>query len=162
MTTAPTPGWRQLRRRRRGPHHDGPGHDEGTGHDRGAPTTTSQPEGPIAITSVDFGFQGVPAELPAGEHEVTFTNAGTELHELVIFRNPDGLTLEEIHALGPQGAAERVELAGIAFAEPGRPAPEPLAVALTPGEYEVVCFIPTPTDGQPHFSHGMHTTINVT
>jgi hypothetical protein len=124
-----------------------------------APTTA--PAGPIAVTSVDYGFEGVPAELPAGRHELNFTNAGTEVHELVIFRNPEALSLEELHALGPEGAAERVELAGLAFAEPGQPSPEPLVVELTPGEYEVVCFIPTPTDGQPHFAHGMHTTITV-
>jgi hypothetical protein len=79
----------------------------------------------------------------------------------VIFRNPEQLSLEELHTLGPEGAVQRVELAGIAFAEPGQPAPEPLVVDLAPGEYEVVCFVPTPTDGQPHFAHGMHTTITV-
>jgi pimeloyl-ACP methyl ester carboxylesterase len=130
-----------------------------------APTTESPPTtapSAIEIVAVDFGYQRVPTRLPAGSYDVTFTNHGSELHELLIFRNPDRLSLEQIHDLGPQGAVERIEVVGLVFADPGQSAPAPLVATLTPGEYEVVCFVPTPTDGRPHFAHGMHTTITVT
>jgi hypothetical protein len=32
---------------------------------------------------------------------------------------------------------------------------------LEAGTYEVVCFIPAAEDGQPHFAHGMHRTLEV-
>jgi hypothetical protein len=126
-------------------------------------TTVAPPAGPMVVdvTARDFGFEGLPTELAAGSYEFHFRNTGAELHELVIFRNLEGLSLEELHALGPQGVVEKVELVGIVFADPGQPAPDVIVADLAPGEYEVVCFIPTPTDGQPHFAHGMHAVITV-
>lgn len=132
-----------------------------------APTTTVPPASTttvpseLTVTAVDFGFEGLPAELPAGDYTIHFDNEGDELHELLVYRNPDGLTPEEIHELGPTGAPDRIEIIGILFAEPGQPAPNPMVTSLTPGDYEVICFIPTPIDSRPHFAHGMHTEFTV-
>jgi plastocyanin len=117
----------------------------------------------IDVVGADFSFEGVPSELPAGTYEVTFTNEGTEMHEVFIFLNPEGIPLQELFDLGPEeGMSKIVPVMEMPlFAEPGASSPEPATIELEPGEYEVVCFIPTPTDGNPHFHHGMHTTITV-
>jgi uncharacterized cupredoxin-like copper-binding protein len=132
-----------------------------------APTTeTPTTEAPaqdetIEVTAKDFEFQGIPEELPAGTYKFHFANAGEEPHELLIFKNPEGLSLEEIMALGPEEGPKHVEVATMTFAEPSKSTKKPAVAALTAGEYEVVCFIPTPTDNKPHFQHGMHATITV-
>jgi uncharacterized cupredoxin-like copper-binding protein len=127
------------------------------------PTTTTAPvphEGDLAVIADDYRFDDLPAVIAAGTHTVRFENRGSETHELFLFRNPDGLTLEEIAELGPQGAPQAVELAGLVIVGPGQAA-DPVEVDLAPGEYEVACFIPTPTDGRAHFEHGMHARITV-
>jgi plastocyanin len=128
-------------------------------------TTTTEAEatetGPFHVTAKEFAFSGLPKRVAAGKHTFTFTNAGKESHELVIFKNPKGLTPEELFALGPEGSKTAVELAGMVMAGPGEDAEEAIEADLSAGTYEVICFIPTPVDGKPHFSHGMHTTIEV-
>lgn len=129
-----------------------------------APTTTEAPvsaSGPFHITAKEFEFDGVPEQVDAGSHTFSFSNDGSEPHELLIFRNTEGLSLEEIAALGPVDSKAHIEVGGMVVAAPGADAEAPMQVELTPGEWEVVCFIPTPTDGQAHAAHGMHTTITV-
>lgn len=129
-----------------------------------ASTTTEAPvsaTGPFEITAKEFAFEGVPSQVDAGTHTFTFTNDGAEPHELLIFRNTEGLSLDEIAALGPVESKQHIQVAGMVVAAPGGSAEAPIQVDLTPGEWEVVCFIPSPTDGQAHSAHGMHTTITV-
>ncbi len=129
-----------------------------------ASTTTEAPvseTGPFAVTAREFEFEGVPTQVDAGSHTFTFTNEGGEPHELLIFRNTEGLSLAEIAALGPVDSKAHMELGGMVVAAPGASAESSMQVELTPGEWDVVCFIPTPTDGQAHSAHGMHTTITV-
>jgi hypothetical protein len=126
------------------------------------PTTTAAPEpheGPIDVTLVDYGFEGLPGLVAAGPHTVTVTNEGTETHELFLFANPDDLTLEEIHALGPEGAPQAVAIEGLVYVGPGET--KTFDADLPPGEYEAVCFIPAASDSRPHFAHGMHAVIQV-
>ena len=117
--------------------------------------------GPFAVTAREFEFQGVPEQVAAGTHTFTFTNEGAEPHELLVFRSTEGLSLDEIAALGPVDSRAHTEVAGMLVAAPGAAAESSMQVELTPGEWEVVCFIPTPTDGRAHSAHGMHTTITV-
>lgn len=37
-----------------------------------------------------------------------------------------------------------------------------MTITLTPGVYEVVCFLPAASDGTAHFQPGMHLTLTVT
>ena len=83
------------------------------------------------------------------------------MHEISIFRNPDHLSLAKLFELGPVGIKDAVEMAGTLISGPGAAADQELTVTLTPGEYDVVCFIPATSDGKPHFSHGMHRTLEV-
>jgi hypothetical protein len=77
-----------------------------------------------------------------------------------LFRNPDGVPLDELLAAGPGGADDLIEPAGKVIAGPGQTGEE-IEVVLEPGTYEVVCFFPTPIDGRAHFEHGMHRTVEV-
>lgn len=124
-------------------------------------TTTSTPPARIDIVATDYEWSGLPDELPAGTYPMSFVNEGAEVHEISIFRNPEDLPLDELFALGPEGMEEVVEPVGMLISAPGTPAEEEVEITLTPGEYEVVCFVPAASDGRPHFDHGMHRTLTV-
>lgn len=126
-----------------------------------APTTTAAAPTRLDIVATDYEWSGLPDELPAGTYPMSFMNNGAEAHEIAIFRNPSRLALEEIHQLGPVGMKESVEMVGMLISGAGTPAAEEITITLTPGEYEVVCFIPAASDMQPHFAHGMHRKLVV-
>jgi len=49
--------------------------------------------GVVAIRAVDYGYQGVPGTVPAGEVRLSFTNASeAEGHEVSLFRINDGVS----------------------------------------------------------------------
>ena len=152
-------------------------------------TTEAADAGPVEVTLVDYGFQGLPNSVAAGT-KFTVTNSSTaELHEFVAFKLPESETrsAEELLALpeeegqaaiggppaavliGPPGGGEMIAAVGDGtLSEPGR--------------YLVACFIPTGADpqayleaseesqegppqvegGPPHFTKGMRAEITVT
>ena len=153
-------------------------------------TTTSAAEAPaedgeaVEVKGVDYAFQGLPKEVPAGT-EFTFTNASDkEAHEMVLFKLPEGETrpLEELLAL-PEEEAGKVTGPPIAVsvaAMPGSEGEMALGESLTveePGRYIALCGIPVgadpekmaeamehpedgpppagENDGPPHFTQGM-------
>lgn len=125
----------------------------------------------ITVTAVDYGFEGFPADLPAGVLGIAFSNEGEEFHELVVLRRNDGVeqSFEEILGLGEEEGQSLVTEAGGTFAPPGRSSSA--LVELEPGEYAAVCFIPvgsTPesegsegSEGPPHFTQGMIAEFSV-
>lgn len=52
-------------------------------------------------------------------------------------------------------------MVGTLLSGPGTAADHELTVTLTPGEYQVVCFVPATSDGEAHFKHGMHRILTV-
>lgn len=114
----------------------------------------------LDVVAVEYGWSGIPDELPAGQYPVSFRNDGTEAHEVSIFRNPDQIPLDELLRLGPEGMGSSVDVVGSLIAGAGQSADHELVVTLEPGTYEVVCFIPAP-DNRAHFEHGMHRTLEV-
>jgi hypothetical protein len=49
--------------------------------------------GLVGVHAVDYGYQGVPRTLPAGERRFSFTNdSQAESHELTLFRINDGVS----------------------------------------------------------------------
>jgi hypothetical protein len=109
----------------------------------------------IDITAVDWAFGGVPLVVPAGHVAFRVTNAGNEMHEMLIARKIEGATQSweenaQIATAGEDdsaldGIVEEVthawiptsDTAGIAYAD------------LMPGEYVAVCALPVGTN------HGM-------
>ena len=114
-----------------------------TGSPAASPATT------ITVTGVDYAFEGVPTSVPAGT-SFSFTNAGTELHELVVMRKNEGVTesFQEILALPEEEGITKVTVLGGVVAGPGESAPAPVPVSEV-GEYVVICFIPQGTTTLP-------------
>ena len=124
----------------------------------------------VAVTAVDYAFQGVPATVPAGNVAFELTNGGSEQHEMIIFRKADGVTqsIEEILELPEEESESLVVFAGAAFAPPGESGGS--LTNLEPGQYGMVCFIPVGSvgdanpeevEGPPHLSQGMFAEFSV-
>jgi hypothetical protein len=120
----------------------------------------------LEVQGVDYGFEGLPAELAAGRVAVRFTNATEhdEPHELVLFRIQDGVTepIEDLLALPEEEAFSKVTPVGVVFAD--APGSEAAAMFdLEPGRYAAICFIPIGggEDGPPHFTGGMVAELEV-
>ena len=114
-----------------------------------------QPPGPnvVTIVATDYAF-GMPDTLPPGLTTLRLANTGAEVHHSVLVKLAAGKTLADF-----QAAAETTPTpAWMSF--PGSPgAIEPndtsnTTMVLTPGQYVLVCFIPSP-DGVPHVAKGM-------
>jgi hypothetical protein len=124
-----------------------------------APNTSAPPER-LDVVARDYDWSGIPDRLPPGSYPLTLRNAGSELHEIQVFRNTEKLSLAELFALGPVEMGAHVELAGGVLVTPGSTSDEKV-LQLAEGSYEVVCFVPAAADQRPHFEHGMHRTITV-
>lgn len=125
--------------------------------------------GKVATTAVEYAFQGVPATVPAGATSFDLTNGGKELHEMIVFRKNDGVTMsfDELLALDQEEAQKNVSNVVANFAPPG--GADYGVAELTPGQYVMVCFVSvgsTPdneeADGPPHFTQGMKAEFTVT
>jgi len=125
--------------------------------------------GSLDAVAIDYGFEGVPATLPAGTTIVTLDNqsAAGEFHELTIARINDGVTetVEQILAMSATDAAARVSLAASASAEVG--ALGGATIDLVPGRYLYACFVPMGSigaqegTGDPHYRAGMYGEFTV-
>ena len=121
----------------------------------------------LDVTAVDYGFQGMPADLEPGKYAIVFTN-GTkkgEFHELAMFTPKDATqSLDELLAL-PEGEGEdATEEVGGTFAPPGQKGVA--FVEITDGPVYYACFVPEGSgegkeDGAPHFTLGMKGEIAI-
>lgn len=140
----------------------------------------------VEVTAVDYGYEDLPATVPAGTTLTLANDSEVELHELVAFRLPDGenravgelVTLPEAELLPTLG-----EPATVLLAPPGGeqiPAVGDGTLA-EPGRYAIVCVIPTGADpgayldaaaesdggppdvpgGPPHIANGMFAELVV-
>jgi hypothetical protein len=147
-------------------------------------SAAASPAGPaITVTARDYLFEGLPTSVPAGT-SLTLTNAGTELHELIVVRKNDGVTQtwDELIAL-PEGESDQyVTFLGVLIADPGADGASPedgsTSILLdTEGDYLAICFIPEgmtsmaqamaspdpgASFGPPHFLLGMRQEFAVT
>jgi len=142
------------------------------------PTTEAQiapPEIQGAIDLVDFSFEGLPAELPAGPHTWAITDTGEQLHEIVIYQQAPGVpyaVIESIFLALPEATPTGIEATPGAMASPEAGAPPPftaiggvapmspgvinyLEIELAAGDHFAICFIPDAETGAPHFALGM-------
>jgi hypothetical protein len=118
----------------------------------------------LDVTGVDYGFEGLPEEVPAGRVAIRFTN-GTEMdepHEFVLFKRNEGTTepIEDLLALPQDQAMSKLTMAGMAFAM----TPASASVTMTEleaGDYVAVCMLPTDGDGPPHAMGGMTAEFTV-
>lgn len=136
----------------------GIGGDEGEDEEEAA---TEPLEGAqvIEVSAVDFAFEGIPSEVPAGATSFRMSNDGEAAHEMFMARLGEGVDLDELLARDEEPSPEEAEDVGSTFAAPGESAF--LNVEdLTPGTYAVICFIPGP-EGKSHYELGMKNTFTV-
>lgn len=136
---------------------------------RAAGSNTADQAPPVAsmvLRLIDYTFT-FEAPLTAGRHTIRVENAGTEPHDVALFKLAPGVTLEDVRiSLNPESARrtqqqsdQRLPVAslgslagGVAAIAPGMQAF--FEANLTPGEYVLVCFVTAP-DGRSHIEHGM-------
>lgn len=116
-----------------------------------------EPGAPDArITFTDYAFN-VTGELAAGERTIlASTDPGaTEPHEVVVVRLASGKTVADVnewmHTM--EGPPPGEFIGGVTGIDPGHS--NSFTVTLTPGEYALLCPIPSNQDGQPHSMKGM-------
>jgi hypothetical protein len=126
-----------------------------------SPATPLPATGPFTVTATEYAFDGLPATMAAGPQTINFTNRGTEPHELFLYRNTEGRSVDELFAMGPIAVQDHVQVGGKALVGPGQTADPPLQVDLAPGDWEAICFMPAAGDGRPHADHGMHALLRV-
>jgi len=127
-----------------------------TGTDSAVPL----PRADMTITLVDYGF-GMSQPLVAGKQVIRVRNAATQFHEIFLVRLAPGKTVNDVPAWvhDPAGPPPAVPLGGLTPISSG--VALNITVDLAPGEYGLICFIPDPGDGKPHFVHGMMRQITV-
>lgn len=114
----------------------------------------------LDVTGIDYGFEGLPEELPAGTAAVRFTNRTSheEPHELIIAKRNDGTTesLDELAEMNPDELMEKVTMAGVAFADAADSSSTSF-MELEPGTYVAICTIPVGggESGPAHATSGM-------
>jgi uncharacterized cupredoxin-like copper-binding protein len=114
---------------------------------------SSDDEGTVAVTLVDFSVTPDPDSAPAGETTFDVTNDAEQVHEFVVFQTDlaaDQLPTDESGDVDEAG--EGVELVDeIEDIEGG--STQSLTVNLDAGSYVLICNIPG------HYRQGMHASF---
>jgi len=172
--------------------------DDGASTTAAAPTTTAAPAttaaptttqgaSVLSVTAVDYGYDGLPATVPAGTTIALANDSSTELHEFVAIRLPDDETrsADELVHLPPAELQAFFPLVETVLITPPSQAEgftvEGTATLREPGRYLIICAIPTGADpdeylqaaaeteggppdvegGPPHFVNGMYAEVVV-
>ena len=95
----------------------------------------------LDVAASDYAFGGIPGNLAAGPTIVTLQNIGEEVHEIVIWRINDDVTmsLEELLALPEEEIFANAAPMAFTFTFPG--ATGNTVADLTPGRYFAICFL---------------------
>jgi hypothetical protein len=115
----------------------------------------------VEITGTDYAFEA-PASIAGGVTRFVFNNESAgENHQAQLLKLNEGVTIEAV------GAAEsEAELFGLVAAAGGPGAGPGLTsenvLNLEPGQYAVICLIPSPDDGVVHAEKGMVAALEVT
>lgn len=116
----------------------------------------------VTVTAVDYTFEGIPAELPAGVTTFVMPNETTadEEHVMLVARVADGQTLTpEEFVADPEGSFAKLELLGEAYAPAG--ATGGVTLDLPAGEYLLICPVAHDEASPPHFMLGMIAAVTV-
>jgi hypothetical protein len=95
---------------------------------------------PFKIVATDAGFEA-PDVVPAGLRHIVFENSGSEIHEAMLVKLPDGMTPTDYVAavkagsLFPKGAQD---YSGPGLTSPGET--EEVWVKVDPGNYLIICW----------------------
>jgi hypothetical protein len=112
------------------------------------------PTADITLTLSDYKFD-FSKPLTPGKHILAVKNAGKQPHEFFYAKLNAGKTPEQMAAFAenPNGAPPGLPMGGITDIVPGDVVY--LQIDVPAGDYAFICFDPDPSDGKPHFTHGM-------
>ena len=121
-------------------------------------------KGVLDVTASDYAFRLDRRTVPAGTLRIRFDNRGNETHQVQFGKAPDGVDAEgftrTFRDQGDKAAFDQLEWAGgVNALAPG--ATGEASIDLVPGDYLVVCFVPT-ADGTSHLMKGMVSELHVT
>lgn len=124
-----------------------------------AASTTIAPAKPkpnvIIVRAMEFAFEA-PAAVRPGLTTFRLVNGGKQLHHLTVVKLMDGKTVADyLKAMQVEGPMPSwaVEMGGPNTAIPGNTIDA--TIDLAPGNYALVCFVPSPGEHMPHFMKGM-------
>ncbi|MEO7455097.1 MAG: hypothetical protein ABIY52_02470 [Gemmatimonadaceae bacterium] len=125
--------------------------------------TAPAPKAPpvVEVHAKDFSYNN-PKTVQSGPVTFRLVNDGKEMHHLSIIKLGSGKTMKDVEAaMKKQGPPPgwMIDMGGPNAAIPG--ATIEATVNLTPGEYALMCFIPSPGSPMPHMAKGMVSSITV-
>ncbi|NWG05425.1 MAG: hypothetical protein HXY35_01930 [Chloroflexi bacterium] len=116
----------------------------------------------IKVDAADYSYTA-PETVTAGWVRVILTNTGTEPHHVQFLRLNDGVTVQQFEEALKQGEGPALALVkqvgGVGAVHPSGTASA--VINLTAGEYVILCFIPSPSDGVGHHAKGMIKPLTV-
>lgn len=119
----------------------------------------------VTVGAEEFAFNVDAADFAPGTNEITFTNSGTQVHHLQLVALESGTTVEDLltgleaFEAGEGFPAFAAFAGGVGQIAPGGSAST--VAELNAGTYALLCFVPDPADGAPHFAKGMAALIEV-
>jgi hypothetical protein len=121
----------------------------------------ARPASVVTIVATDFAFDA-PASIPAGPTTLRLVNRGPELHHVQLVRIEEGHTFEELAKINPEAGPPPAWIRFVGGPNAPVPGAESQATLnLEPGNYAILCFIPSP-DGVLHMMKGMARPLTVT
>ncbi|HEX8359187.1 MAG TPA: hypothetical protein VF613_03650 [Longimicrobium sp.] len=120
-----------------------------------------RPANVVTVIARDYAFEA-PASIPAGPTTLRLVNRGPELHHLQLVRIEEGHTFQELAAMDVEAGPPPAWIRFVGGPNAPVPGAETVAtVNLEPGNYAILCFIPSP-DGVLHMMKGMARPLTVT
>lgn len=129
-----------------------------------SPRHASSPEAPqlVVVHAMDFAYNA-PKTIKSGATTFRLVNDGKQLHHLSIIRLQKGKTMADfVNFMKKPGPPFGwfTEIGGPNPAVPGGTVEA--TMTLTPGDYVVACFVPSPGETAPHLMKGMVGALTVT
>jgi uncharacterized cupredoxin-like copper-binding protein len=115
---------------------------------------------PVTIEGGEYAY-AMPDEIEGGVVAMRFVNVGKELHEYALSRIDGEHTIDELirDLFANEGHVPyATDIGGVPLLSPGEEIT--LTRKLEPGNYGLLCFVPSP-DGKPHLELGMKRTFTV-
>jgi len=125
------------------------------------PASAVNISGDVTMTLSDYTFT-LSRPITAGMHTIRVENpTAAQSHEVELIKLAPGKTVDDLMGWmqSMQGPPPANAIGGIAGMAHGQA--ESFTYDFTPGNYVLICFLPDPSDGKPHFMHGMVKTITV-
>jgi hypothetical protein len=114
------------------------------------------------VATSEFAFD-VPSDFDGNGTFAIDNTGGEQIHEAVFYRLADGATVDDavaaLSAETPTGPPPITPAGGVTLVMPGEQSTFDLA--LDPGSYAILCFVPDTETGAPHFLLGMAAQVDI-